>query len=119
LPEFFALHDKYSKRGLIIIGVHVGRDDEVIDSTEKLDGLLKESRTQLWGGRDVPFPVAIVISARKEFPDGDQTGRTQTSVDYGVQRYPSQVLIDPEGRVLGWFNEKEHIKLFEKLPEAQ
>ena len=119
MPDLFAIHDKFAKRGVAIIGVHIGLEDENIDSTEKLDAALAESRKELWGGRDLPFPVAMVNSQRKKHSNVEQTGRGQAAVDYGVQFYPSQVLIDPEGKVVGWFDEKEHVKLFEELPKTE
>ncbi len=119
MPEIFKLHDRFSKRGLVVIGVHVGLENDSIDSADKLDAALAESRKDLWGGRDLPFPVAMVASQRKKYPGAEQTGRCQVAVDYGVQWYPSQVLIDPKGKVVGWFDEKEHLKLLEELPKAE
>ncbi len=119
MPKLFDIHDQFSKRSLAIIGVHVGLEDESIDSAEKLDAALAESRKELWAGRDLPFPVAMVASRNVKYPGAEQTGRCQAVVDYGVQFYPSQVLIDPEGKVVGWFNEKEHLKLFERLPKGE
>jgi thiol-disulfide isomerase/thioredoxin len=117
MPEQFELHDRFAKRGLVIIGVHVGLEDESIDSEEKLDAALALSRKELWDGRDIPFPVAMVASSRQKFGDSDQTSRSQVGADYGIRSYPSQVLIDTAGNVVGWFDEVEHLKLFEKLPE--
>ncbi len=119
MPKVFELHDQYSRRGLIIIGVHVGLDNDSIDSAEKLDVALAESRKELWGGRDLPFPVAIVASERKKYFGAEQPAGSQASADYGVQAYPSQVLIDPAGKVVGRFNEKEHLKLFEALLKVE
>ena len=119
MPKVFELHDQSSKRGLIIIGVDVGLDNDSIDSVDKLDAALAESRKEVWGGRDLPFPVAIVASERKKYPGTERPARSQASVDYGAQSYPSQVLIDREGKVVGWFKESEHLKLFEALPKAE
>ncbi len=117
MPQLFELHDRFAKRGLAIIGVHVGLEDESIDSAEKLDAALASSRKTLWDGRDIPFPVAMVASSRRPFADSDQTSRSQVGADYGIRSYPSQVLIDPAGKVIGWFDEVEHVKLFEALAE--
>jgi thiol-disulfide isomerase/thioredoxin len=117
MPQLFELHDRYAKRGLVIIGVHVGLEDESIDSVEKLDDALAISRNKLWDGRDIPFPVTMVASNRQAIADSDQTSRSQMGSDYGIRLYPSQVLIDRDGNVLGWFDEVEHVKLFEELPK--
>jgi thiol-disulfide isomerase/thioredoxin len=116
MKELFAMHDRLGKRGLVIIGVHVGIDDESIDTVEKLDAKIAETREHIWDGRDVPYPVAMVGSQRNNYPGSEQKGRSLAAVDYGVITYPSAVLIDPAGNVVGWFDEEEHVKLFEKLP---
>ncbi len=100
MPNAFNLHDRFSRRGLVIIGVHVGLDDDSIDSADNLDAKLADVRKELWGGRDIPFPVAMVASHRTKFTGSERTGRSQAAVDYGVLLYPSQVLIDPEGKAL-------------------
>lgn len=118
MPKLFEIHDRFAKRGVTIIGIHVGLEDESIDSAEKLDTALAESRKELWAGRDLPFPVAMVASHRTKYAGSEQTGRSHAAADYGIRSYPSQVLIDPEGKVVGWFDEEEHSKLFENLPKA-
>lgn len=129
MPTLFALHDRFSQRGLAIIGVHVEPEltdaAELIDTVEKLDAKLNPVRQDIWGGRDLPFPVAIVAarpsaaSRRTNRLEGAFESQFQTCEDYGIHSYPSQVLIDPEGKVVGWFSEKEHLKLFEALPKAK
>ncbi len=129
MPKLAALHDKFSKRGLTIIGVHVDGEFEsfgAVDTVESLDAKLALARQEIWGGRDLPFPVALIAARRAISPDqqgirfeGAFESRFQTAEDYGVQFYPHKVLIDQEGDVLGLFNEKEHIRLFDKLPMAE
>jgi hypothetical protein len=53
-----------------------------------------------WRGRDLPFPILL-----------DATG--QTLKDYGIRAFPTTLLIDPEGKLVGEAGEKE---LEEKLP---
>jgi hypothetical protein len=59
----------------------------------------------------------MVASNRQAIADSDQTSRSQMGSDYGIRLYPSQVLIDRDGNALGWFDEVEHVKLFEELPK--
>ena len=128
MPDMFALHDKYAQRGVVIIGVHVEHEladeTEEIDTVEKLDAKLDKVRRELWSGRDLPFPVAIIaarpgaVSKKENRLEGVFESRFQVCEDYGVQSYPTRILIDPEGKVVGWFDEKEHTKLFEALPKV-
>jgi hypothetical protein len=41
-----------------------------------------------WGGKSLPFPLAF-----------DATGATQKR--WGIESYPTTLLIDPEGRLVG------------------
>jgi AhpC/TSA family len=54
-----------------------------------------------WRDRDLPFPVLL-----------DSTG--QTIKDYGVRAFPTTILIDPQGKLVGEAREEQ---LEAKLPE--
>jgi thiol-disulfide isomerase/thioredoxin len=112
MPELFDLQARYSRR-LVVIGVHVGVDGDGIDTVEKLDAELSDVRKTIWKGRDLPFPIAMLTTRKTMHRDSDRPARTQSSADYGVQGYPSRILIDPRGNVVGPFNPKEHVKLFD------
>lgn len=103
-PKLFELHDKYQKEGLIIIGIHVDAGDN-INTVAKLDKKTKLLRDSIWNGRDIPFPVAIV--PKKEVPYGAKdigSAMSEVAASYGIQHYPTQVLIDQNGNVIGRFN---------------
>jgi thiol-disulfide isomerase/thioredoxin len=119
MPDLIALHEKYARRGLVIIGVHVGLENDAVNTVEQLDATLAATRKEIWGGRDLPFPVAMVAARETPTPGSEREGRCQASVDYGVLFFPSAVLIDPEGKVVGDFDEKEHVKRFDELPRIR
>lgn len=54
---------------------------------EDLDGKIAPLKAQVWGGRDLPFPVLL-----------DTTGETLRT--FGVNSFPTVVAIDPEGRIV-------------------
>jgi thiol-disulfide isomerase/thioredoxin len=89
MPETFKLYDQYGKQGLVVIGVHVDYSNAV-DSVEKLDAKLVDTRKKLWHGRDLPFPVAITRPIK-----GAEVAR-----DYGINSYPSMLLIDRRGNLV-------------------
>jgi thiol-disulfide isomerase/thioredoxin len=108
MPDLFKLYDKYHDSGLEIVGVHVdlGEDEkEPVDSAEKLDERLAKVRRNLWNGRDVPYPVALI--AAKSVPFGPaglaREARCQAAADYGVTGYPRLILIDRAGKVVDEF----------------
>ena len=112
MPKLFDLQARYPGR-LVVIGVHVGVEGDGIDTVAKLDAELSEVRKTIWKGRDLPFPVAMLASRERPHSGSDRSARTQTSADYGVQGYPTQILIDPQGNVVGEFDSKRHLKLFD------
>jgi len=119
MPELFKLHDKYHGQGLEIIGVHVDLGEgetERVDTAAKLDERLKETRKNLWNGRDVPFPVALVNGERTAYRQGiEKQARSTAASEYGVIGYPTQILIDRQGKVIGpLLPTEEGIKLLEK-----
>jgi thiol-disulfide isomerase/thioredoxin len=108
MPDLFRLYDQYHDRGLEIIGVHIdlGEDEkDPIDSTTKLDARLLGIRKNVWKGRDVPYPVALITAKSVPFgPAGlSREARCQIAADYGVTGYPTLVLIDPNGNVVDEF----------------
>jgi thiol-disulfide isomerase/thioredoxin len=96
MPETFKLYDQYGKQGLMVIGVHVDYSNTV-DSVEKLDAKLVDTRKKLWHGRDLPFPVAITRPIKKK-------GGAAVAQDYGVNSYPSMLLIDRRGNLVDIVN---------------
>jgi thiol-disulfide isomerase/thioredoxin len=101
MPMLLELHEKFNDKGLAIIGVHLDMDGEV-DTAAKLDEKLVDIRKRLWNGRDLPFPVALASGKRVDDGQGDQL-RGGPASQYGIMSYPTTVLIDPEGKVIGKF----------------
>jgi uncharacterized protein (TIGR03067 family) len=98
MPILFDLHDKFKDRGLAIVGIHLDIDGEV-DTATKLDAKLVSIRKEMWKGRDLPFPVAL--TSGKEVDVGGQQRRRGPVEQYGIQSYPTTILIDPDGKVVG------------------
>jgi thiol-disulfide isomerase/thioredoxin len=119
MPKTYELYDKYHDRGLEVVGVHVdlGENEETpVGTVEELDKRLVETRRELWIGRDLPFPVALVVGKRSAYGEGiEGMARCQAAVDWGVTSYPTLVLIDRAGKVVGrWPPTDEGIKLLEE-----
>jgi hypothetical protein len=113
LPAIIDLYDKLKKFGLAVIGVEVDVDPskQPIDSVQKLDDMLAKVRKDAWGGRDVPFPVAIVPPRQTVFgsdPRTTQFADSQPAADYGVTQYPTVLLIDRHGVLVSELDDSEH-----------
>ncbi len=92
------LYESHKKDGdkFEILAFHDGTAKDFAE----LDKNLPRTRKRYWGGRDLPFPVLL-----------DATG--QTIKDWGVRAFPTMLLIDPEGKLVGEVSEEE---LEKKLP---
>jgi len=95
MPVLIELHQRFKDKGLLIVGVHVDQDGSC-DTAAKLDATIARIRKEYWGGKDLPFPVALVSG--KLSRDGRGPAR-----EYGVTKYPTTVIIDRQGNVAGEF----------------
>lgn len=103
MPELFELHDKHQAEGLAIVGIHVDPTRE-IDSAHKLDEGLAGIREKQWGGRDIPFPVGLTLGqGATSHPGVPADAVSPVAADYGIDTFPTSVLIDREGRIVGLF----------------
>jgi uncharacterized protein (TIGR03067 family) len=104
MPVLMDLQEKFGDKGLAIISVHVDMDGDV-DTAAKLDAKTAAIKSSLWGGKDLPFPTAL--SKGQDTPDGYDG---LTAAQYGVLSYPTTILIDREGKVVGEFAEASDVK---------
>ena len=110
MPVLFELHEKFADKGLAIIGIHLDADGEV-DSAQKLDAKIAGFKKEVWKGKDLPFPVALTSGHR-----GDEGGgRGGTAARYGIRSYPSTILIDREGKVVGKFSARDTKAAIEQM----
>ncbi len=107
MPNLFTICDKYRDQGLEIIDIRLdggfGDDGRVLDS---LDEKIAEVKSPFWEDRDLPIPIALGISGQPTYtknPD-DVLERCGILEDYGITSYPSSVLIDRQGRIVGKFD---------------
>ncbi|MBL8880636.1 MAG: TlpA family protein disulfide reductase [Phycisphaerales bacterium] len=78
----FADDNKAHQDKFEIITVH----DTSAKSLADLDEKLKKVEERSWGGKKLPFPIIL-----------DNSGQTLRA--YGVQGFPTLVVIDPDGKV--------------------
>jgi beta-lactamase regulating signal transducer with metallopeptidase domain/thiol-disulfide isomerase/thioredoxin len=99
LPYWMTLHDDYAERGLVVIGIH---DDSATDVAD-LDRKLASCRERQWWGRDVPYLVALDGGGKTRIAGTDIDARGATTAAYGITGFPTGVLIDRDGTLLGDF----------------
>jgi len=95
LIDFYEIHAQYRDK-FEIIAFH----DSSVNSLKEMDEKLVKTVEIRWGGRKLPFPVLL-----------DDAKKTQEA--YSVQSWPTTLLIDPDGNLVG---EAELKDLEAKLP---
>lgn len=109
MPDLMALHDDYADRDLVVIAVH----DASVANLDELRAKLAPIVSSRWSGREIPFRLALDGGSEKQ-----GSGRGATTRLYGINSFPTSILIDREGKVVGQFHagsERSIAKLRELL----
>ena len=85
--EFQTAHEAQRDQ-FVVLAFH----DQTAKSFAELDEKLKPVIEKQWKGKSLPFPILL-----------DATATTVRA--YGIQGYPTVLLIDPEGRIVKGGNE--------------
>ena len=99
MPKLIELHNRYAEKGLVVIGVH----DGTIGSLKELEAKMKQLEEKRWG-RDLPFLIALDGGGKRPIKGTDLTALGATTAAYGISAFPTTVLVDKNGRVVGKFN---------------
>ena len=97
MPDLMGLHDEFADRGLTVVAVH---DDSVAALDATLAGLPDDPRLG-WADRRLPFRVALDGGGETRVAGSAQTARGATTAAYGVDSFPTTILIGRDGRVIG------------------
>src|SRR5688500_15853631 len=54
-PRLMALHEAFSDRGLVVIGIH----DASVNSIAEMNERLARTKTNLWMGHDIKYPLVL------------------------------------------------------------
>ncbi len=90
-------YDSAKSDRFAIIAFH----DGTVKNFDELDSKLVDIKAKNWKGRDLPFPILL-----------DASG--ETIKQYGITAFPTTILIDPEGRLVGEGSETTLAKMLEK-----
>jgi thiol-disulfide isomerase/thioredoxin len=102
MPDLMKLHDQFGDKGLVIIAVH----DDSVASIDEMNSKLEPIKKELWSGRDIPFLVALDGGGELPITGTERLTRGATHAAYGIQGWPTTVLIDPQGNVRPLHGEK-------------
>ena len=99
-PKLMSLHDRYHKSGLMIISVHA----DIGVSTAKAQEKIAMFKDKFWQGRNIPFPIAFDGGGDTKRPNTTAKSWGATNAAYAITSYPTSILIDKKGHVLGEIN---------------
>jgi uncharacterized protein (TIGR03067 family) len=104
MPVLIELHEKFHDKGLAIVGIHMDGGGDVTTAAQ-LDEKIAGFRKKLWKGKDLPFPNALTSS--REDGQGEARGWGGPVGQYGVSSFPTTILIDRDGKVVGKFGARD------------
>jgi thiol-disulfide isomerase/thioredoxin len=99
MPKLIDLHEKYHDKGLVIIGIH----NDVMNSVKDLEKEINKLSKERWEGRKIPFALALDGGGKCKIEGTKLTCEGATTSAYGIQAWPTMVLIDKQGKVVGDF----------------
>jgi thiol-disulfide isomerase/thioredoxin len=111
IPKLIDLHEKYHDKGLVIIGIH----DDSKSTVEDLEKDIQRLSTERWEGRKIPFAVALDGGGRCKIAGTNLTASGATTAAYGIQAWPTMVLIDKQGKVIKEYNRGGDAEVLEKM----
>ncbi len=100
MPSLMDLHDELAEKGLVIIGIH----DDSLETAEELESKLAEFTENRWAGRAIPFRIALDGGGRTPIEGTERSVNGATTAAYGITGWPTTVLIDPDGKVVGKYD---------------
>lgn len=106
VPALIEMHEELSREGLVIVGIHTPHGEEdAVDTVQELDEQTAEVRAANWKGINIPYPVAMTRYRKmSHFPGGEEIAKSRMCVEYGVDSFPTTILIDREGKIVGRVN---------------
>ncbi|MCA9064081.1 MAG: TlpA family protein disulfide reductase [Planctomycetaceae bacterium] len=116
MPRLIELNNRYREHGLTILGLHIDAGNR-ITSLAEYDTLVKRLKSGILDGSEIPYPVALI--AEKPTPFAGNSARNamcKIAAAYGVDSYPTMILIDREGNIAGEFRDTpEDLTLLKEL----
>lgn len=97
MPRLADFYEKEKSDRFEILAFH----DASVKNFAELDEKLAAVKEKHWKGRDLPFPILL-----------DESG--ETVKQYGIHAFPTTILIDPDGHLVGEATEVDLRKALEK-----
>lgn len=110
LIDFYEEHEA-DRDKFEILALHDGSVKDLAEMDAKTEG----TKNSIWRGRDLPFPVLLDSGA-----GGDEGAGHGATVDaLQIQAFPTSILVDPDGILVGQSNLQELAKKLPPIPMAR
>jgi RNA polymerase sigma factor (sigma-70 family) len=107
MPALMEAHDRFKGKPVAIIALH----DQSIQTRDAYDRKLTEVKRQAWSNRALPFQVALDRPNPALAADDEPIGNGITCKRYQIHVFPTTVVIDQEGKVVGTVEVREKGRL--------
>jgi thiol-disulfide isomerase/thioredoxin len=92
-PHLISLYKKYKSKGIEFIGI--ADDDKTVDAWKQA---VAKDKIGLW---------KHILNGKTPLADGGYDSRNALSTHYGVHYFPTKILIDPSGKIIGRYGEEQ------------
>jgi thiol-disulfide isomerase/thioredoxin len=108
MPNLMDLQRKFEGRPLVIVSLH----DQSVQSRTEYDRKTAMARTHMWGGRELPFRVLLDRPDPAKPDDRGAEGTGTTCKRYGITGFPTVLVIDKDGTMVGqvWFSKHDRLE---------
>jgi thiol-disulfide isomerase/thioredoxin len=107
MPGLAEVHRRFEGKPVVILALH----DQSIQSRAAYDLKLTGVKKAAWDGRELPFRVALDRPDPDLAADSEGRGQGMTCKGYQVTMFPTTLVIDPQGKVVGNVSALQHGKL--------
>ena len=111
IPNMIKLYDTYHDKGLVIIGIHDDSLNSIKDLEKKIDELSKNN----WDNKKIPFPIALDGGGNQNIEGNSRSAKGINTAAYGIQKWPTIIIIDKQGKLIKEYNRKGDTEIIEKL----
>ncbi len=114
MPNLMKLFDEYDEHDLVILAVH----DATLTSIDDVLAKTAAAKKELWKGRDLPFRIALAGHDTAQPHEEDNATRGQAIADYGIDSFPTTLLIDRDGKIVTRLNHGDFADTKKQIDQA-
>ena len=100
MPKLMQLYDEFQDQRVKFVAVH----DASVESWSELAPILERIQAEHWEGRAIPFPVVLDGGGEIQIPGSDLKVNGATTALYGIKAWPTTLVIDRTGKLVGPVN---------------